>query len=143
MSVIAPEDLKSLSFGYITGVDLFQYSIPQNLISRYQRDPEAFQNGCDQAYAELTSTLSTRYDLTTEFAKTTGRENLLVKIATVFAVRNILGNAEGFSPSTKDQFDWADKMVLEIRNRQRSLKLKLSPLASDTAIIQNNFYTLG
>ena len=63
------DQLKALSFGYLNGEDLLQYSPPQLLISKYEIDNNSLQKGCNIAYDEIDADLSTRYDLSTEFAK--------------------------------------------------------------------------
>lgn len=73
------------------------------------------------------------------------RNELLVKITAIFAVRNALGNFAGESDLMKSHFKWADKVTLDIRNGQETLSLFGAQCAviSDNALVQQRFGTLG
>jgi hypothetical protein len=63
------DQLVNLSFGYLNGDDLTEYSAPQLLIKQYEVKPNSLKKGCEIAYSELISLLNTRYNLALEFAK--------------------------------------------------------------------------
>lgn len=62
-------ELKSLSFGYLTGADLKQYASPELLIKQYSVDPDSLNNGVLQAYSEAIGALSRKYNVQTELEK--------------------------------------------------------------------------
>jgi hypothetical protein len=52
-----------LNFGYISGLNLLQYCPEELLFQKYNLLPSLFQQGINQAAAELKSRLSTLYDI--------------------------------------------------------------------------------
>ena len=143
---ITPDQLKALNFGYLNGNDLIQFAGIQLLSVQYEKDNTSLQNGCDLAYSEVIGSLSTRYDITSELQTISGaRCILLVKIVSILAIRNILGNLQNISQVIKDNYDWADNTVLDIRNGQMNLILTESSTAkaSVAELIPNSFLTLG
>lgn len=219
------DQLKNISFGYLTGADLIRYCPAQLLIKQYEVDPDSLENGCDTAYAEIIGKLETRFDLTAELAKigfinaaaaatinanavsavnityagagysaappvsftggggngatatavvsngiitainiTNGgtgytsepivvitgqndtRARLLVKLAAIWAIRNILGNAQNIAEAMMSQFKWADQFVSDLRNGQGGLPVKQSDtttVGSGAELIDSSFSTLG
>jgi len=149
MAISIP-DLKALNFGYLSGADLKQFCAAPILIKIYETDNDALQSGCNIAYAELSSNLSNRYNIANELALTSGRNLLCVKIATILAIHNILGDSYS-SEITANNYGDAKKDLIAIRNGQLALSLKLpetsegeiSPSYSDAQMIKSNFQTLG
>ena len=76
---------------------------------------------------------------------TNTRELTLVKILSIFAIKNILGDAAGISDILKAHFEWADMEIEKIYTRQSSLLLyeSPSPLRSRGEMIKSTFNTLG
>ena len=66
---LSANDIKGLSFGYLTGGDLLQWCTPQYLQKQYEVDSNSLQTGVNQAISEVISSFATRYDLTDELAK--------------------------------------------------------------------------
>jgi len=149
MSLTATE-LKALDLGYLKGSDLLQFCAAQLLIKQYEVDNDSLQAGSNLAYSELESNLSTRYDVKTELENST-RNALCVKIASILAIRNILGNAQNISEMMINLFVWADKELIAIRNGQISLGLNQpqntdgTPVLnySDASLIRSSFKTIG
>ena len=67
---LSVNDIKGLSFGYLTGGDLLQWCTPQYLQKQYEIDSNSLQKGVNQAISEAISSFATRYDLTAELSKT-------------------------------------------------------------------------
>jgi hypothetical protein len=141
------DELKVLSFGYLTGIDLLRYCPFQVLQKQYAVEDTSLQIGCDIAYSEALSALSARYDITTELTKEdTSRYSLMVKIVSILAVRNITGNQSGLPENMIESFKWVETTILNIRNGQESLMgLNIAPTAklSQTQLVQSSFSTLG
>lgn len=141
------DELKVLPFGYLTGLDLLRYCPFQVLLKQYAIEDQSLQIGCDIAYSEAISALSARYDIKTELTKTgTARYALMVKIVSILAVRNIVGNQSGLPENMTENFKWVDQTILNIRSGQESLLgLNIAPTSkiSQTEIIPSSFSTLG
>ena len=150
MAVLTIAELKALTFGYLTGADLKQFCASPVLIKIYSVDPDSLQAGCNIAYSELSSNLSSRYNIANELLLTTGRNLLCVKIASILAVHNILGDIYS-SEATIENYKDAKKDLISIRNGQLALSLQVPedslgntlPSYSDAQMIQSNFSTLG
>lgn len=73
------------------------------------------------------------------------RENVLVQIAAVFAVRKILGNFEKLSQEMKDNFTWAENSLMDIRNGEMTLILPEAAKiqVSTSQLVCARFRTLG
>ena len=77
------------------------------------------------------------------------RDPLLVKIISLLAVRNALGNVENISEKLADDFKWCDKKILSIRNGQSNLALNVQASCishgpgSEAEMIRSTFSTLG
>ena len=145
-------ELKALNLGYLSGADLLQFCVAPLLIKCYEADNDSLQNGCSTAYVQLDGNLSSRYDVESELALTTGRNLLCVKITAIIAIQNIFaGGISNIGEDYKDLFDANYKELLAIRNGQMALKLKqpqdsegnTAPNYSSAGLIHSNFKTLG
>jgi hypothetical protein len=78
---------------------------------------------------------------------TNTRAKLLVKIASLFSIRNILGNAQNISEKMLGDFSWADKAIRDLRNGQDSLPIVTeasnTTVGSPAELINSSFNTLG
>lgn len=223
---LTTDQLKVLSFGYLTGNDLLQWCNAQLLIKQYEVDNNSLQRGYNQAIFEIISQISTRYDLTAELTKIgnvpasalailnngaisninvlvpgtnfttvpvisfTGgggngaaatasivnnalgpititaaganyttpptvniiggqvadtRSVLLVKIITILAVRNIIGNVDNVSDKQEANFKWVDRAILDIRKGQQNLPINgaAATVAAVAELISDSVNTLG
>jgi phage gp36-like protein len=144
---ITIDDIKALDFGYLSGADLLLYCPSQYIIKQYISNPDSIQTGCDIAYNEIFSYLSTRYQIDLEFVKTgTDRYYLLVKIVAIAALRNILAEFQNLSDTLKTHFSWLDKTLQGIREGQISLiniEIQSTSVASETKLIKSIYKTLG
>lgn len=123
------DQLKALTFGYLTGKDLVQWCPFQVLNTVYSTDPDRLAEGCATAYSEMTSATVNRYDIAAELAITipANRSVLCVKIITILSVRNICGSAQGISEKMAMDFKWVEKAMLDLRNAQMNLPLHPVP----------------
>ena len=140
------DDLKDLDFGYLSGDDLIQYCSPQILIKQYETDNGSLEAGCRMALAEIRCALINRYDVDTEYTKeTTSREQELVKIATLFAIRNICGNLPGLPANLDNLIKKAEETLLRVQQRLAHFDMKVTSdaIVSDSAIIADSFNYLG
>lgn len=141
------QELQLLNLGYLRGADLMQFCPPQLLIKQEEIIKGIIQTGCNICYAEILSKLSNRYDMDAELAitDTTDRNSLLVKLVSILAIKNILGNQANLSEFLTSLINWADKEVLSIQNRQTNLKIVVAPeiINSGVELISNSFETLG
>lgn len=139
-------DLANMSFGYLTGADLMAWCSPQLLIKQYEVNMTSLQQGCTLAYGEIIRALLSRYAIADEFSKVSGgRDILCVKIASIMAIRNIMGNMAGISELMVMNFTWAAKELLAIRNGQVNLILPQANVKSisESFLVPQNFSTLG
>lgn len=147
MAVLTIDEIKALDYGYLTGADLLRFCPFQVLQKQYAVDADSLDDGCKIAYSELKSSLSARYDISTELTKTADtRYPLTVKLAAIFAIRNIVGNQAGLPDNMVKNFDWADRTIMNIRNGQESLiSLNIASTAklSNTSLISSSFEKLG
>lgn len=147
MAVLTPAELKALDFGYLTGEDLVQYCATELLISRYQVNQDAFINGVKTAYGEIINKLSTRYNVALEITTKTAdaREITLVKIVSMYAIRNILGNTQNISKWTSDLITAAVQDVFDIRNGQGSLDIENAPLITQSLahLVPSSYTIIG
>lgn len=98
------------------------------------------------AYGEITRALLSRYAIASEFGQVSGtRDILCVKIASIMAIRNIMGNMAGISELMVMNFTWAAKELLAIRNGQVNLILPQANVKSisESFLVPQNFSTLG
>jgi phage gp36-like protein len=143
---LTTDQVVALDLGYLKGSDLIQYCSPTLLIKQNEVNADLIQNGCDQAYQDIKSWFSNRYDIDSEFENEgADREALLVKLVTLKAIENILGNLTDLTTRTKDLIIWANDTILAIRNRQRHLDLTVASdaVVSDSALIDQSFNKLG
>jgi hypothetical protein len=151
MATITPDQIKVLDFGYLTGADLMAFCSWTLLANQWQINNDNLQAGCDFAYAEVTGKANRKYDIAAELAKTgADRSQLCVKLTAIIAIRNILASTANVSDIIMNQYSWADKSMLELRNGQLNLPLALSPVPSNAipvysgaCLIADNFSTLG
>jgi hypothetical protein len=61
--IITRDQLASLNFGYLNGIDLLQFCPEELLIKQYAINPALLQTGCNQAYSDLKSRLCNLYDI--------------------------------------------------------------------------------
>lgn len=154
------DQLAALSFGYLTGDDLITWCPPALLIKALEVRGTALTKACDTAYAEITAATVNRYDIATELAKTGGdRSTLCVKIASILAVANSVGNAQAISEKMTMDIKQARKDLIDIRNAQLQLPLQPVPLpvppvdpitgcpnpysASSANLVHSSFKTMG
>ena len=74
------------------------------------------------------------------------REMNIVGIASVLAVRRILGAAVRISDEQHEFYRWADKCIADIRAGQMNLMLSqpsTPQVASSAHLVRNSFSTLG
>jgi hypothetical protein len=143
---MTPDQLSSLSFGYLFGSDLIMWCPTQFLISRYNVDNGSLQEGVATAYSEVINQLATKYDIVGTLQMVSGpREPTLVKILAIMSVRNILGNMQNIGEKMQKDFDWADKTLLAIRNGQMNLILSAAafPMRSGSFLVGAKFGTIG
>ena len=57
------DQLAVINFGYLAGFNLLQYCPEELLLQKYNQIPQLFQEGCNQAYADLKSLFSSIYDI--------------------------------------------------------------------------------
>lgn len=75
----------------------------------------------------------------------TTRNNFLVKLLAMFAIRNILGSLAGENKMLLSHFQWADLMITKIKERQFNITLPQapSPLRGKNEVVSSSFKTLG
>lgn len=66
---LSNDQLKAFSFGYLTGYDLLQWCPAQYLIKQYEVDNNSLINACSLAYSEISSSFTTKYNLSAELSK--------------------------------------------------------------------------
>jgi hypothetical protein len=75
------------------------------------------------------------------------RTQVFVKLSAIFAVRNALGNLQSVGEWMRDNFTWADKTVLALRQGQQGMPtVNQSPTTtygSPASVIDSSFLTLG
>jgi hypothetical protein len=80
-------------------------------------------------------------------AATDARTMMFVKLSAICAVRNALGNLQNIGESMTNNFSWADKTILALRNAQQGMPtVNQSPTTtygSPAEMIDSSFSTLG
>jgi len=73
------------------------------------------------------------------------RNAYLVKLLSIFAIRNILGSLAGDNKQLIGLFDWADTNIIKIKKRDINLDLYQTPqpLRGNNEVVNSNFRTLG
>ena len=155
---LTTDQLKAMSFGYLTGGDLIKWCAPQNLIKQYEVDNDSLQDGCDIAYSEVSTKFATKYDLTAELeldgsVRPDPRIKSLVKIVTLLAVRNVLGGMQTLAEKMSDDFSANDKEILAIQRGLSNLPLPTQGNSvsntsggvkpSTGVMVNDSFQTLG
>lgn len=146
MATLTPTQLAAMSFGYLTGQDLLQYVSTSVLIAQWEKNNNVLQNGCDNAYSEMIGYFYTKYDVQREFNMISGpRQQLVVKLTAILAVRDILGNMAGIGEVTKDNYIWADDIIMRTQNGTFNLPLYGANciIEASAITVPMNFRTLG
>lgn len=146
MSTLTNAQLDAMSFGYLTGANLAMYSSYQVIIKQYETSQDKLQRGCDNAQSEMIGLFYTKYDVLREFNMISGpRQNLVVKLTAILAVRDILGNMAGISEVTKSNYMWADDIIERTQNGTFNLPLYgvAVNLESGAFLVRQNFGSLG
>lgn len=146
MATLTNDQLAAMKFGYLTGADLQQYSSSQVLIKAYEVRSSCLQQGCDNAYSEMIGYFYTKYDVQREFNTISGpRQNVVVKLTAILAVRDVLGNMAGIGDVTKDNFAWADETIRMVQQGLFNLPLYGAScrIESNAFLVPQNFRTLG
>lgn len=139
-------EFNALQLGYLTGEDIAQYCSYQVLIKCYEVDNNRIQTGADNAYSEMIGYLYTKYDVQREFNTISGqRQQIVVKLTAILAVRDILGNMAGIGEVTKANFEWASDIILRTQQGLFNLPLYAASVAvnSGSTLVQSNFSFLG
>ncbi len=73
------------------------------------------------------------------------RSPLLVKILSIFAIRNILGSGVAENKLIQAHFEWVDNIIVKIKERQTTLPITIapSPIRGRAEIVKSSFKTLG
>lgn len=75
------------------------------------------------------------------------RTQMFVKLAAIFAVRNALGSMQNISDKMKDDFSYADKTILALRQGQQGMpSVNQAPTisyGSPAEVVDSSFLTLG
>lgn len=146
MATLTNAQLEALNFGYLTGYDLMQYASAQLLIKCYEVRNSSLQQGCDNAYSEMIGLFYTKYDVNREFTQISGtRQNIVVKLTAILAVRDIFGNMAGIGDVTKENYIWADNIIERTQNGTFNLPLYGVSIAIESGafLVRQNFGTLG
>lgn len=145
-AILTNDQLAAMNFGYLTGQDLMQYASAQTIIKCYEVRQDCLQQGCDNAQSEMIGLFYTKYDVLREFNMISGpRQNLVVKLTAILAIRDILGNMAGIGEVTKMNYAWADDIILRTQEGTFNLPLYGVSLAlqSGAFLVRQNFGTLG
>lgn len=146
MATLTNDQLAAMNFGYLNGYDLQQYSASQTLIKAWEVRNSCLQQGCDNAYSEMIGYFYTKYDVLREFNMISGpRQQLVVKLTAILAVRDILGNMAGIGEVTKSNYEWADYIIQRTQDGTFNLPLYgvSCILESNAQLVRQNFGTLG
>lgn len=146
MPTLTPQQLANLNFGYLTGQDLIQYAAIQVLTRQYESNQQILQQGCDNAYSEMIGYFYSKYDVQREFNMISGpRQQIVVKLTAILAVRDIMGNMAGIGDVTKGNFEWADDIIARTQDGLFNLPLYAATcvVKSNAFLVNQNFRTLG
>lgn len=146
MPTLTNDQLSATSFGYLSGSDLMQWVAAQLLIKAYEVRQTSLQDGCSMAYGEVIRALLNRYAIQDEMSNVSGtRDILIVKVTSILAVRNILGNVVGVSDLLASHYNWADETLRNLRLGFINAILPSATLTnkSDSFLVRQNFHTLG
>lgn len=146
MATLTNAQLDAMSFGYLTGLDLAMFASYQVIIKQYETSPNKLQQGCDLAYSEMIGLFYTKYDVNREFTQISGtRQDIVVKITAILALRNILGNMAGIGDVTKENYVWVDNIIERTQNGTFNLPLYGVSIAIESGafLVRQNFGTLG
>lgn len=146
MATLTNAEFDALNLGYLQGSDLAQYASYQVLIKQWEVSNQKIQQGADNAYSEMIGYFYTKYDVLREFNMISGtRQQLVVKLTAILAVRDILGNMAGIGEVTKGNFEWADYIIQRTQDGTFNLPLYgvSCILESNARLVRQNFGTLG
>jgi hypothetical protein len=80
-------------------------------------------------------------------AATDSRVMMFVKISAICAVRNVLGNLQNIGEAMTDNFKWADKTIMALRNAQQGMptvnQTPTTTYGSPAIMVDSSFNTLG
>jgi hypothetical protein len=145
-ATLTPTQLMAMNFGYLTGQDLVRWCSTQLLIKSWEVNNQALEDGCNNAYSEMTEYFATKYDVQREFNMISGpRQNTVVKLTAILAIRDILGNMAGIGPVTEANYKWADDKILDIQQGLYTLPLYGVAITvnSGAFIVPSNYNNLG
>ena len=163
MAILAVSDIQSMSWGYISGIDILDFLPSQTIISQETITTGLLQRMVYKAYAKAISQLSAKCQIATELKKTAPpfpqttpptpdtRSQTIVEIVTLLACENILSKVPGLSEALKNKFATMHQLILDIRNGQAAVPdISIdapSPAhnenISKTEIVHSSFHTLG
>lgn len=146
MATLTNPQFDALNLGYLQGYDIAQYASYQTLIKQWEVSNQKIQQGADNAYSEMIGYFYTKYDVQREFNMISGpRQQLVVKLTAILAVRDILGNMAGIGEVTKDNYIWADDIIMRTQNGTFNLPLYGANciIESDAIMVRQNFRTIG
>ena len=146
MATLTNAQFDSLNLGYLQGYDLAQYASYQVLIKCWEVSNQKIQQGANNAYSEMIGYFYTKYDVLREFNTISGtRQQMVVKLTAILAVRDILGNMAGIGDVTKANFLWADGIIDRVQNGTFNLPLYAANciIESSAFLVAQNFNTLG
>jgi hypothetical protein len=146
MATLTNAQFDALNLGYLQGYDLAQYASYQTLIKQWEVSNQKIQQGADNAYSEMIGYFYTKYDVQREFNMISGpRQQLVVKLTAILAIRDILGNMAGIGEVTKDNYIWADDIIMRTQNGTFNLPLYEAncKVESSAFTVPMNFRTIG
>lgn len=142
MATLTNQEFNALNLGYLQGSDLSQYASFQVLIKQWETDNNKIQNGANNAYSEMIGLFYTKYDVLREFNMISGpRQQIVVKLTAILAVRDILGNMAGIGDVTKGNFEWADNIIMRTQDGTFNLPLYAAAcnVNSNAFLVAGNF----
>ncbi len=146
MPTLTPQQLAAMNFGYLTGQDLISYASIQVITKQWESNNNVLQIGCENAYSEMIGYFYTKYDVLREFNQISGtRQQIVVKLTAILAIRDILGNMAGIGEVTKDNYAWADDIIARTQNGTFNLPLYGASITVESGafLVRQNFGTLG
>jgi hypothetical protein len=101
-------------------------------------------------FSVINGSVNLRLDVGYDFVRPTSwsgtaRNNFLVKLLAIFAIRNILGSLAGENKMLISHFEWGDLMIVKIKDRQFNINLPQapSPMRGKNEVVSSSFKTLG
>lgn len=146
MPTLTPQQLTAMNFGYLQGSDLIRWCSVQVLTKQWEVNNNCLIDGCNNAYSEMMEYFATKYDVQREFNMISGpRQYTVVKMTSIMAIRDILGNMAGIGPVTQDNYKWLDDKILEIQQGLYTLPLYgvAITINSGAFLVPQNYNSLG